>query len=392
MTTDPATGTPTGIIGARPLVAVQTFGIARLTSDPIALIPGTFVAVTGRGPKDSNESGKTSFLAAVSLLLGDPEWQATGNGTANTATLLFEPIVAGASAQLVGAADRGYVVGLFAEAGKARPHTVWLQISSDRPHLQVRHQPGVHLLTEGDDDERHRAAPEFFRQLGGRPLGSSEYAQHLYGRSPKVLAYVASRGQVRSRPSLLKLEAATYTPDRIGEALLTLSGRSSVLERDRQQRRELADRRGDYARALTQHDIDLAREDQLLEAVALREDLRAKLGSAWRTSGRVWRGPCWTPSHGSAAPKHYSPPPTRSWSQPATPWECFGGNASPTRTSGRWSQQYVPPGRSTGRHRRHGSPARRTSSQLSGTSPTPKRTSSGCANWQDGMQANPQAS
>ncbi|WP_411077580.1 hypothetical protein [Streptomyces sp. cmx-10-25] len=280
MTTDPATRTPTGIIGARPLVAVQTFGIARLTSDPIALIPGTFVAVTGRGPKDSNESGKTSFLAAVSLLLGDPEWQATGNGTANTATLLFEPIVAGASAQLVGAADRGYVVGLFAEAGKARPHTVWLQISSDRPHLQARHQPGVHLLTEGDDDERHRAATEFFRQLGGRPLGSSEYAQHLYGRSPKVLAYVASRGQVRSRPSLLKLEAATYTPDRIGEALLTLSGRSSVLERDRQQRRELADRRGDYARALTQHDIDLAREDQLLEAVALREDLRTKLGSA----------------------------------------------------------------------------------------------------------------
>ncbi|MEU0303077.1 hypothetical protein ABZ252_26995 [Streptomyces sp. NPDC006175] len=280
MTADPTTGTPTGIIGVRPLVAVQTFGIARLTSDPVALIPGTFVAVTGRGPKDSNESGKTSFLAAVSLLLGDPEWQATGNGIANTATLLFEPIVAGASAQLVGAADRGYVVGLFAEAGETQPHTVWLQISSERPYLQARHQPGIHLLTEGDDGERHRAAPEFFRQLGGRPLGSGEYAQHLYGRSPKVLAYVASRGQVRSRPSLLKLEAATYTPDRIGEALLTLSGRSSVLERDGQQRHELAVRREDYNRAITQHDTDLAREDQLLEAVALREDLRTKVGSA----------------------------------------------------------------------------------------------------------------
>ncbi|MFD4985443.1 hypothetical protein [Streptomyces sp. NPDC058374] len=42
----------------------------------------------------------------------------------------------------------------------------------------------------------------------------------------------------------------------------------------------MADRRGDHARALTQHDTDLAREDQLLEDVALREDLSAKLGSA----------------------------------------------------------------------------------------------------------------
>src|SRR5580704_1699963 len=85
-----------GVIGTRQLVAVQTFDIARLTAHPVAIIPGTFIAVTGKGPIDSNESGKTSFLSAVSLLLGDPEWRITGTGAASVEALLFEPVTAGA--------------------------------------------------------------------------------------------------------------------------------------------------------------------------------------------------------------------------------------------------------------------------------------------------------
>ncbi|MDT9700283.1 hypothetical protein RMT89_31485, partial [Streptomyces sp. P17] len=270
----------TGIIGSRKLVAVQTFAIARLTSDPVALIPGTFIAVTGRGPKDSNESGKTSFLAAVALLLGDPEWQITSNGTANTVNLLFEPVIAGASTQLVDAADRGYIAGVFAESDGSRPHSVWLQISNDSPHVQVRHHPGVHLLTDGTDDERHRAAPAFYQQLGVEALGSGEYANQLYGRSPKVLAYVASRGQVRSRPSLLKLEAGTYSPDHIGDALITLSGRASLLEHDKGQRKALEDKRAKYAKSLQRHDEALAREDTMLREAEARDELRRKIGSA----------------------------------------------------------------------------------------------------------------
>ncbi|MCD9872796.1 hypothetical protein [Streptomyces guryensis] len=278
--TGPDSQLSTGIIGSRQLVAVQTFAIARLTSDPVALIPGTFIAVTGRGPKDSNESGKTSFLAAVALLLGDPEWQITSNGTANTVNLLFEPVIAGASTQLVDAADRGYIAGVFAESDGSRPHSVWLQISNDSPHVQVRHNPGVHLLTDGTDDERHRAAPAFYQQLGVEAVGSSEYANQLYGRSPKVLAYVASRGQVRSRPSLLKLEAGTYSPDHIGDALITLSGRSSLLEHDKGQRKALEDKRAKYAKALQRHEEALAREDTMLREAEARDELRRKIGSA----------------------------------------------------------------------------------------------------------------
>jgi chromosome segregation protein len=97
-----------GVVGRRQLVCVQTLDIARLTAHPVALVPGAFVAVGGRGPKgDSNESGKTSFLAAVSLLLGDPEWRLGGGGAASVSALLFEPETAGTSAQRFQAAQHG---------------------------------------------------------------------------------------------------------------------------------------------------------------------------------------------------------------------------------------------------------------------------------------------
>ncbi|WP_329274161.1 hypothetical protein [Streptomyces sp. NBC_00691] len=231
-----------GVIGTRQLVAVQTFSIARLTSHPVAIVPGTFVAVTGRGPKDSNESGKTSFLSALALLLGDPEWRMTGGGSVHAPKLLFEPVTAGASPEVNEAASIGYGVGVFAEPedplGSA--HTVWLQVSAKSPHIEVRHKEGVHLLLGGDDRTQHELAPGFFRALGGKPLGATDYAEVLYGRAPRLLAYIISRGGMRSRPSLLKLDAGTFTPVQIGEALLDLTGKAGMLATDVQARKDLA--------------------------------------------------------------------------------------------------------------------------------------------------------
>jgi chromosome segregation protein len=77
-----------GVIGQRRLCAVQPFGIGRLTSHVVPIVPGTFVAVSGRGPKgDSNETGKTTFLATVALLLGDAEWKLSGSGPEHAAEL-----------------------------------------------------------------------------------------------------------------------------------------------------------------------------------------------------------------------------------------------------------------------------------------------------------------
>lgn len=276
-----------GVIGTRQLVAVQTFSIARLTSHPVAIVPGTFVAVTGRGPKDSNESGKTSFLAALALLLGDPEWRMTGGGSVHAPKLLFEPVTAGASPEVNEAASVGYVVGVFAEpedpGGSA--HTVWLQISTKSPHIEVRHEEGVHLLLSGDDRSQHELAPEFFRALGGKLLGATDYAEVLYGRAPRLLAYIISRGGMRSRPSLLKLDAGTFTPVQIGEALLDLTGKAGMLANDVQARKKLAETQKNLADKLADAEKSWREEEIILHSVDTRERARVETGRAhhfWR--------------------------------------------------------------------------------------------------------------
>jgi chromosome segregation protein len=275
-----------GLIGSRQLIAVQTMDIARLTAHPVCLIPETFIAVTGMGPVDSNESGKTCFLSAVSLLLGDPEWRVGGTGAASVEALLFEPITAGAAVG-VNAASEGFIVGVFAEPEDpvATAHTVWMRISATRPHLQVRHTPGVYLARGADDRERHEQAPLIYRALGGEPLGSTEFAHALYGRSPRVLAYVASRGRVRSRPSLLKLDAGTFTPEQIGDALITLTGRAALFDRDQQDRRDLADKQAELARHIERDKEQTAQEEEILRHVQIRHRLRSQADSAaahWR--------------------------------------------------------------------------------------------------------------
>lgn len=277
----PSSAERIGIIGARQLVAVQTIDIARLTAHPVGLIPETFIAVTGRGPTDSNESGKTSFLSAVALLLGDPEWRVAGTGAASVEALLFEPITAGATLE-VNAATEGYIVGVFADpdAAEITSYTVWMRISSGRPHIQVRHSAGVHLARGMTNDELGRAAPAVYRALGGEPLGSGEYAHVLYGRSPRVLAYVASRGRVRSRASLLKLDAGTFAPERIGDALIALTGRAGLFDRDQQDRRDLAVKEADLAEHDRRDAEHTAREDRILTQVQARNELREQLDTA----------------------------------------------------------------------------------------------------------------
>src|SRR6266536_1457705 len=223
MTAVPPPGISTdhlGIIGTRQLVCVQLFDIARLTSHPIALIPGRFISVTGRGPKDSNESGKTCFLSALSVLLGDPEWKTAGTGASNVAALLFEPITAGVASQRFAAATEGYVVGVFAESDDVvtTAHTVWMRLSSSRPHF-------------------------------------------------------------------LKLDAGTFTPEQIGDALITLTGRATLFERDQEDRRALAESQEKLSNVHKRdHELTI-HEDTILGRVAARDRLRTDTSAAadrWR--------------------------------------------------------------------------------------------------------------
>jgi hypothetical protein len=258
---DDAAGDRLGIIGSRQLVAVQTFDIARLTSDPVVLRPSCFIAVTGRGPTDSNESGKTSFNAAVSLLLGDPEWRLGGGGLTSVAQLLFEPDTAGVAGTRYPAAQWGFIVGVFAdpEDPQDTAHTVWLRLAPGSPYLLVRHAPGTHLVQGSDDSGRHEAASQLWKELPSSNLGPRNFAQVLYGRSPRCLAYVAARGKQRSGPSLLKMDAGAFTPEAIGAALVKQSGRAEAFEREQQHRAAAAA-------------LDAQLREQRMESIRLAQD------------------------------------------------------------------------------------------------------------------------
>ncbi|MGF1432220.1 hypothetical protein [Kitasatospora sp. LaBMicrA B282] len=273
-----------GVIGDRQLIAVQMFDIARHPSPAVVTVPGCFVAVTGKGPEDSNESGKTSWLAAVALLLGDPEWRMYGAGPAAVAQLLFEPDTAGVAAQRYPAATFGFIAGVFADPDDVlnTAHTVWMRIAATAPYVQVRHTPGIHLATSHDDEERHQSAPATFNSLPAPSLGAIQYAERLYGPVPRCLAYLTSRGKRRGGPSLLKLETGLFTPAGIGNALIDLTGRAQLLDTDQAVRHDLAREMAQLTELERDNEHALVQEEAALQAVEQRDKARANLAQADR--------------------------------------------------------------------------------------------------------------
>lgn len=279
-----------GIVGDRQLVCVQTLYLSRLTAHPVVLVPGTFVAVTGRGPKgDSNGSGKTSFLASVSLLLGDPEWRLAGGAKAPTA-LLFDVRASGGiptGGDHYESAGHGYVIGVFAHPDRPATSalTVWCRIDTTSPYLTVRWVDGVALVDEGTDTDAHAAADARWAALARNDLGFNGYAHRLYGESPRCLAYVQQRGERRNPPSLLQMHAGEFTPDQIGDSLIRLTGQRHLLDDELEQRKRLAT----AEEALTEREREdreaLVAEDRQLEDVRARDEARQWWGRAqhhWR--------------------------------------------------------------------------------------------------------------
>lgn len=275
-----ATTARDGVVGTRQLVCVQTVDIARLTHHPVPITAGTFVAVGGRGPKgDSNESGKTSFLAATALLLGDTEWRMGGSGAAGAAALLFEPATAGVAAHVYTPAREGYVIGVFADpdAVQATAMTVWLRIQAAAPYVTVRWTDGVRLT-----DEPTQAAGVWSDLGSSRESGSRGYVERLFGDSPRCLAYVAKRGTVRSEPSLLQMDAGAFSPNEIGEQLIALTGRGSLFNNERESRSRLHEANEKLDAKVAEGVAADAAEDAQLTGVRDRNDARRYLLDAER--------------------------------------------------------------------------------------------------------------
>jgi len=251
------------------LLAVQTFDIARLTTHVVPVVPNTFIAVSGVGPKgDSNGSGKTSFLSAVSILLADPQWRLEVNGGKFTSGILFKPDAAGVSrAQQIPAAAYGYVVGVFAEPDDVSGTclTVWVRIATTAPYVQARWTGGLHVADADTDAEREIQADSLWNALGPTSsVSARRMGEELYGPAPRCLTYLDTplRPTV---PSLLSQQMTEMEPHDIGDSLIALSGLKSHLDDEEHQRdtllthqRNLKDSEDKDARARIDEDADLA--------------------------------------------------------------------------------------------------------------------------------------
>lgn len=282
---------PHNVVDSRELIAVQTFDVARLTTHAIPIVPGTFIAVSGVGPKgDSNGSGKTSFLAAITVLLAEPQWRLEVNGGYLAAGLLFKPTAAGLEASHVSPAPHGYVVGVFADpsdpAGTDRSLlTVWVRLATSSPHLQVRWTPGLQVADGDTDDQRYEQADRIWASIPPSQRCSARQMQAvLYGDAPRCMAYLDTPLR-RTTASLLSQQMTEMTPETIGQSLIDLTGLRPMLDDEQEQRNVLAEQQRQQSDAETFHERRLRDEDAELTAVANRQRARTALGRG----GLMWR-------------------------------------------------------------------------------------------------------
>jgi hypothetical protein len=282
-------------------------------------VPDTFVAISGRGPKrDSNESSKTTALAATSLLLADSEWKLRGSGGQYATGLLYDPP---GLEHLAHAAEHGYVIGLFAQPGEPPTDlaTVWLRINRRSPYIEVKVQTGDGLLEFEDGQLVPALADEHWRAIAHIGTGNghgARFAEALYGTSPRWIAHLTKRGHLRATGrSLLNAAAGGFSPEDIGDDLVRLAGRQDILEDDLAQRslldtvpsqlaerqREAADREREYERQLAKLDnrdrarrlLQTAQHDwashdarRLVELLDARDDRQAARASELERRGR----------------------------------------------------------------------------------------------------------
>ena len=238
-----AQGPVRGVVGRRVLTCLQAIDIGRLTSDPVFLVPGGFIAVTGQGPVDSNESSKTTFEAALSLVHGDPGWrQKSPQFPAYAAELLFNPPNAPTGARV--RADVGFIAAVFADPISQDPDdghlTVWIRIRRhDDPSFEVAVAPGVLLACGGSHAARIEDARRVWASLRGPKWGPQTYATALYGPGVSCLSYVLTRGgRSEQRATLLGSDVSQLSSEQIAWQLIDLAAMRHLFDNEAAQRME----------------------------------------------------------------------------------------------------------------------------------------------------------
>ncbi|MFF5263726.1 chromosome partitioning protein ParA [Actinomadura viridis] len=268
------------VVGDRTLVAVQAVNISRLSTHPVPTVPGTLIVVAGQGPKDSNGAGKSSFIAAITALLGDEQWR-FASGARAVAELLFNAELAAQGDSQWASADHGYIVGVFdhadgggtraaeeppagppespedagdaqspedapssedAEGPRSTAVTVWLRVNADAPHLEIRWRAGVHLAAAPSEAERVALADRMWaalpRSAGRRDLVAKDLGRVLYGGRVRCVSFLSTSVRSKVATNLLSQPLNEIPPERIFSAIAALTGLDRELEAERTSRAE----------------------------------------------------------------------------------------------------------------------------------------------------------
>lgn len=299
MSTNPtsADSAPFDVVGDRVLVGLQVVDISRLSTHPVPMTSQGLVTVAGQGPKDSNGAGKSSFIAALSLLHADEQWR-LASGASGAAELLFTAELAAQEGQWSNV-DRGYVIGVFANRGAetieevaASTLTVWLRLNRKASHVDLRWCEGLHVPYGMTEAERASSVDKLWEALpnsnGRTDFHANRLATVLYGGHVRCVSFLST--SVRSSPTanLLAQPLNDLSPARIFNAIATLTGLDRELEHEQALRSTEHSHRIEVLDA--ERDLESwEREMAVVEAgIARRGAARDVLG----TARAAWHGRC----------------------------------------------------------------------------------------------------
>jgi hypothetical protein len=277
------------VVSGRVLVGIQMVDIARLSTHPVPVISEGLITIAGQGPKDSNGAGKSSFIAALSLLHADEQWRLT-SGAASAAELLFTAELAAQETRWSNA-DRGYIIGVFASPAaktvaelKASALTVWLRINRKAPYLDLRWVYDLHVPIGANDDQRARQVDPLWQALprsnGRTDFHANRLGSVLYGGHVRCVSFLSTSVRASPTANLLAQPLNELTPDRVFDAIATLTGLDRELLHEQELRTTEHTHRAaavEAAEALEQWDRDM----ELVEAgIKHRARAREQLGTA----------------------------------------------------------------------------------------------------------------
>lgn len=288
---------PFDILGSKVLLGVQVVDLSRLSTHPIPMVGRGLVTVAGQGPTDSNGAGKSSWIAALSLLHADDQWRLT-SGAPGAAELLFTAEAAGQEGNWSNV-DRGYIVGVFSEPHltdlaeiEAAAITVWLRINRKASYLDLRWKDGLHVPFGATEAERAAGADALWAALphsnGRTDFHANKLSTVLYGGQVRCVSFLST--SVRSSPTanLLAEPLNELGPARIFNAIATLTGLDHELEQ------EQAHRSAEHTQreATKQATADLQRWEQEMATVEATILQRAAARSALTEARETWRARC----------------------------------------------------------------------------------------------------